>query len=1438
MAIYQGNITDAVRLYALFKARTAYAGSCIRVRRSNDNSEADIGFDGDGNLDLTALATHVGANSGFIVTWYDQSTSAVNATQATTANQPRIVNAGTVETVNGLPSSYFDGTNDSLIFTNVSPTDWSAFGVAKRDSIGDLLPVIAADGTNSGALFAPLWSNNLRYVGRTTGVGANHRYVRPSSSTSLSTALEVSEGYTISGVCSMYVDGSSISMAAESISYTSSYNGFRTLGVYSASYAKGHIAIAILFSSDKTADRADIYEDLRSYYFDTAVTPEQVATPAPTATIPTVSVTAAVTDVTPEQVATPPPTATIPTIDTFTNTDLTATNVATPTPTATTPTITTAGGQQVVAFGEFVSDLGREWRVEIYDGEAAVSYPETDTLRLLSDGFQLSYESPNDDIHEVIKASKLTPTIVVESTDTDTISMVTDIAQAEEGRFYMILKEWDGDSWEWYWWGQVVTDNIKEPDKWPSQIELTAIDGLGLLQNVNYNPLAGGLFSGLDTFGEIIAKLIYRVKQGEEMRGTDHFIKLATNWYNLVMTDTNRDPMTYTYIRQEAFWQEEDREGQTTLRPSKGNDVADAVFFGWNARIMLAKGYYHVEQVPLYGSDTILRTIVDKDGAYVSRTGESVEKEIDQINMVSTHGGYREWARPLKAARRIHLHNGSNNILSPSDDNYETAVAFPASALPLQTDVVAEPKRLSVRFLVRVRITNRTGSAFTSANYITLRNELKLSDGVSNNVYLFKPAIQDQMSLINTQAEYNFRVGPFTAIPATEQKDFVRFVEYDTPTFVGDDFDSNTFKLDFGSQTANANSALFWLNNNIVATSVYTNVAEADWTADPYDVAYNNKIVVQFKCVSAQVIFEDGSSNEKEYVATNSTTTSTLEYDYPVEIPFGDIVNHKVEPGAFRIWNGSAYVTNQNGWGIGGPIDPLTHDQAFHDIAVQEAAGIRHIPRDRQYFDIYGVIDPVNCLAYQGGRYAFVGGTFAARADRWTGFWQYVGVDTTSMQVSGDDIVMEPSFGFTNGAVVNGFYDNILNGTLIAVTEAPVSAGTITTIPIVAPGHDGIKDDMTIIVTDPTVPISVKFVVDGDVDAADTSITVDSQLLGIDLGTGSYITIDPVSTATAIGAIYDGTFIGSLEYWAEGANTASPNDSIPAHIFIPKVSGDADTVMEHRGTGSFLRDIPTGDATGGNKRGSNAVDFQVSRINADEIASGTQAFIGNGTDNKASGNNSAVLNGVGNDATGQRAVILNGAGNVASAGDSTVLGGSNNTASGTYSAILGGAENTASGQSSAALGEYALADKHGQVAFGGFRFAVDGDSNCKMQPLGRVTTNATPAVLTADGGTPASTNTITIASGEVYSFMIMVQGIDTSTKDVVAQVYMGVCQNNAGTTSIQANNQISSVNNIGGTSDIVITDNDTDDRLDITVTGVAATTIRWNAYVQLLKIAT
>lgn len=86
---------SAAAAYSLRKLRTAYTGSAIRVRRSSDNTEQDIGFVSN-NLDTTALTTFCGAGNGFVTTWYDQSGNAQNATQTTQANQPQIVSSGSV----------------------------------------------------------------------------------------------------------------------------------------------------------------------------------------------------------------------------------------------------------------------------------------------------------------------------------------------------------------------------------------------------------------------------------------------------------------------------------------------------------------------------------------------------------------------------------------------------------------------------------------------------------------------------------------------------------------------------------------------------------------------------------------------------------------------------------------------------------------------------------------------------------------------------------------------------------------------------------------------------------------------------------------------------------------------------------------------------------------------------------------------------------------------------------------------------------------------------------------------------------------------------------------------------------------------------------------------------------------------------------------------
>jgi len=110
--------SGAAAAYSLRKLRTAYTGSAIRVRRSSDNSEQDIGFTSAGDLDTASLKTFVGANSGFVTTWYDQSGNARNATQTTAANQPRVVNAGIVERSNGKPSIRFISHLMSVNYTN------------------------------------------------------------------------------------------------------------------------------------------------------------------------------------------------------------------------------------------------------------------------------------------------------------------------------------------------------------------------------------------------------------------------------------------------------------------------------------------------------------------------------------------------------------------------------------------------------------------------------------------------------------------------------------------------------------------------------------------------------------------------------------------------------------------------------------------------------------------------------------------------------------------------------------------------------------------------------------------------------------------------------------------------------------------------------------------------------------------------------------------------------------------------------------------------------------------------------------------------------------------------------------------------------------------------------------------------------------------------
>lgn len=79
--------------YSLRRVLTSYTGPVINLRRSADNVTVNVFSDRIGTLlleDSTPVSTWLGASTGFITTWYDQSGNGRHATQNVTGSQPSL----------------------------------------------------------------------------------------------------------------------------------------------------------------------------------------------------------------------------------------------------------------------------------------------------------------------------------------------------------------------------------------------------------------------------------------------------------------------------------------------------------------------------------------------------------------------------------------------------------------------------------------------------------------------------------------------------------------------------------------------------------------------------------------------------------------------------------------------------------------------------------------------------------------------------------------------------------------------------------------------------------------------------------------------------------------------------------------------------------------------------------------------------------------------------------------------------------------------------------------------------------------------------------------------------------------------------------------------------------------------------------------------------
>jgi hypothetical protein len=241
--------------YSLRKL-TPNATNCIRVRRSSDNTEQDIGFVAnapDSPIDTSTLLSFVGSGNGFVTTAYNQNTSGTNFTQESASNQPRIVNGGVLDTNGGLASLFFLTSGFSELI-NASLIGYSNFTTFRVHDTNDV--------------------EYLTYSGNLGSGGSLYNYVAASGDTS----TNIFSGY---GTPSLFVNGSTPSpltnrnhvynaqngrkILSEKGS-TSTWNNF-TIGGYASGFNfSGYMPEFIAYFSDQLSQRTAIETNINDYY--------------------------------------------------------------------------------------------------------------------------------------------------------------------------------------------------------------------------------------------------------------------------------------------------------------------------------------------------------------------------------------------------------------------------------------------------------------------------------------------------------------------------------------------------------------------------------------------------------------------------------------------------------------------------------------------------------------------------------------------------------------------------------------------------------------------------------------------------------------------------------------------------------------------------------------------------------------------------------------------------------------------------------------------------------------------------------------------------------------------------------------------------------------------------------------------------------------------
>lgn len=252
---------------------------------------------------------------------------------------------------------------------------------------------------------------------------------------------------------------------------------------------------------------------------------------------------------------------------------------------------------------------------------------------------------------------------------------------------------------------------------------------------------------------------------------------------------------------------------------------------------------------------------------------------------------------------------------------------------------------------------------------------------------------------------------------------------------------------------------------------------------------------------------------------------------------------------------------------------------------------------------------------------------------------------------------------------------------------------------------------------------------------------------------------------------------GGLTNWTDGFSSATQATS---SLTVTNAGADVNAAIVAKGNGALVTTVPDGTATGGNSRGTKAIDLQMQRSSASMVAAGNYSTISGGVNNQITSGTGATIGGGGSNTiswNGANSYDTIGGGTnntiASSNGMSTIAGGElnsissfrqhsfigggrSNTANGDYSVVSGGISNsTGAANSIIAGGREGATSLYGQLAHAAGYFASQGDAQRHTLQLRRSITGTSITELFIDN----SSLRWVIPSNRVWTGIIHISAI-------------------------------------------------------------------------------